>query len=208
MKTSIQYTNLDKAYQYYNKRLFGAQLPGCIITLQRKNSLGYFCAKNFQGKYSNDTTDEIALNPDYFDADENIIMSTLVHEMVHLWQHHFGNPSASGYHNWEWANKMESVGLMPSSTGQPGGEKTGFKMDDYIIEDDKFDVVTTEILKKNIIEWQSPKKSASAKLERKKKNKIKYTCEGCNTNIWGKPGLNVFCGECDLPFLEILSEDL
>jgi hypothetical protein len=29
------------------------------------------------------------------------------------------------------------------------------------------------------------------------KNKIKYTCPGCEANVWGKPDLNVKCGDCD-----------
>lgn len=36
--------------------------------------------------------------------------------------------------NEEWADKMEGIGLMPSSTGKPGGSRTGEKMADYAIE--------------------------------------------------------------------------
>ena len=35
----------------------------------------------------------------------------LVHEMVHLWHHHEGKPSRSGYHNTDWADKMATVGV-------------------------------------------------------------------------------------------------
>ena len=38
----------------------------------------------------------------------------------------------------EWAKKMEAIGLMPSKTGLPGGEKTGQKMTHYIIPDGLF----------------------------------------------------------------------
>lgn len=47
---------------------------------------------------------------------------------------HFGTPSRRSYHNKEWADKMESLGLMPSSTGLPGGNRVGQKMDDYILK--------------------------------------------------------------------------
>ena len=40
--------------------------------------------------------------------------------MTHLEQAHFGKPSRNGYHNKEWADLMERVGLMPSDTGAPG----------------------------------------------------------------------------------------
>src|SRR5262245_14971271 len=35
------------------------------------------------------------------------ILSTLVHEMVHGEQHHYGKPSRGGYHNKQWADWME-----------------------------------------------------------------------------------------------------
>lgn len=58
--------------------------------------------------------------------------------MCHEWQQHFGHPPARHYHNMEWAEKMISVGLMPSNTGQFGGKITGSRMADYIIEDGPF----------------------------------------------------------------------
>ena len=33
-----------------------------------------------------------------------------------------------------------------------------------------------------------------------KSNREKYTCPLCQANIWGKPGLNVLCGDCDTAF--------
>lgn len=87
------------------------------------------------------------MNPAYFAVcPPEEVMQTLVHEMVHLWQYHFGKPGRRGYHNKEWANKMESIGLMPSSTGQPGGKRTGDKMADYIIEGSVFDNLCQNLL--------------------------------------------------------------
>jgi len=34
------------------------------------------------------------------------------------------------------------------------------------------------------------------------RNKVKYTCLGCATNVWGKPGLSIASGDCDGPFEE------
>jgi predicted SprT family Zn-dependent metalloprotease len=76
---------------------------------------------------------ELALNPDHFicrtDAE---ICSTLGHEMTHVWQHQFGQPSARGYHNREWAAKMKTMGLQPSNTGAVGGKETGQQMTHYV----------------------------------------------------------------------------
>lgn len=132
--TNETYSELQTAYDHFNSELFGEKLPRCLITLQReKNTPGYFSAARFANK-SGQVTDEIALNPSYFGVTPLIeIMQTLVHEMVHLWQHHFGNPGRGRYHNEEWASMMERIGLMPSSTGQPGGKRTGDCMADYPI---------------------------------------------------------------------------
>lgn len=41
---------------------------------------------------------------------------------------------------------MESVGLMPSHTGQPGGRRTGEKMTHFIIQGGPFDLACDELL--------------------------------------------------------------
>ena len=80
-------------------------------------------------KDGKEVTDEIALNPSHFrDRSTEQSLSTLVHEMTHLEQHHFGKPSRAGYHNKQWAGMMKAVGLIPSDTGAPGGKEVGQKV--------------------------------------------------------------------------------
>ena len=130
---------LQHAYDVFNRELFQGTLPTCMLTLQReKTSVGYFSAARF-GNRLGQHTDEIALNPTYFSVVTILeTLQTLVHEMVHLWQHHFGEPGRGRYHNGEWAKKMEAIGLMPSDTGQPGGKRVGDQMSDYAIEGGEF----------------------------------------------------------------------
>ena len=137
--TTETYGELQAAYDVFNAELFGGSLPNSLITLQReRKSYGYFSAERFQ-KRDGTKTDEIAMNPLYFAVVPLVeIMQTLSHEMAHLWQHHFGTPGRGRYHNAEWAEKMEAIGLMPSSTGKPGGKKTGDSMADYPIEGGPF----------------------------------------------------------------------
>jgi predicted SprT family Zn-dependent metalloprotease len=137
--TSELYQALEKAYEHFNCELFDHQLPTVIFTFQRKSGvMGYFSPErwgNQRGKKCN----EIAINPSFFAQSRLIeICQTLAHEMVHCWQYHFGNPSRKSYHNLEWAKKMIEIGLMPSSTGEPGGKVTGQSMADYIIEEGLF----------------------------------------------------------------------
>lgn len=123
--TPQTYAELQLAYDHFNQALFSGELPPCLLTLQReKQTHGYYSAKRFVHRDGQSFTDEIALNPSFFSiVPPQEIMQTIVHEMVHAWQFHFGKPGRRGYHNQEWAEKMEAIGLMPSSTGQPGAPR-------------------------------------------------------------------------------------
>ena len=100
--TREAYGELAKAYDFYNRALFGGRLPQCLITLQRnKSTYGFFSGDRWAS--DNDTADEIALNPSHFaERDTEAVLSTLVHEMTHLEQHHFGKPGRGRYHNKAW----------------------------------------------------------------------------------------------------------
>lgn len=145
--TSEMYPELQKAYDHFNTRLFSETLPPCLITLNRlKRTKGYFSPQRFV-RHDGQITHEIAMNPAYFACRSlKETLSTLVHEQVHLWQEVWGKPSRRGFHNGEWAARMESVGLMPSSTGEPGGKRIGEKITHYIIEGGQFDHVSDELL--------------------------------------------------------------
>ena len=149
--TAEFYYFLCDAFDHFNSVLFSNKLPRCLITVQReKNSMGYFSPNrwgNKQGKKAH----EIAINPAYFANHKVVeIFQTLVHEQCHLWQHEYGQKkSRSGYHNAEWADKMESIGLMPSSTGDTDGLRTGQKMGDYPIPDGLFIQAARDLVTKN-----------------------------------------------------------
>lgn len=154
--TGAVYSELSKAYNFFNRRLFDGELPVCVITLQReKSSMGYFSRCRFV-RHTGEKAHEIAMNPSYFASiSKTEIMQTLVHEMVHLWQAEFGSPGRNRYHNKEWAQKMQSVGLMPSDTSAPGGRKTGDRMGDYVIEGGVFDSACQKLLTElpELISW-------------------------------------------------------
>lgn len=141
--TEATYQAFQAAYDHFNRELFGGLLRCCLITLQRRGrrTLGYYWAERFGEIGGSDRTDEIAMNPQHFlHRPMRETLSTLVHEMVHLWQQHHGKPGRGAYHNTEWAAKMKEVGLHPSNTGQPGGKEVGQQMSHYIVEGDAFAV--------------------------------------------------------------------
>lgn len=151
------YVTLSDCYDLFNARLFDGQLQGCVLTFEdRGQHCGYFRQGGFIGRDGTERRDEICLNPRHFLAKTGDLelLQTLVHEQVHQWQSRFGEASRRTYHNREWAEKMVSIGLVPSHTGRPGGKMTGQQMADYPAEDGRFLSVADEILaKRRLITW-------------------------------------------------------
>lgn len=212
--------------------------------------------------------DELAINPEYFLGGTLLeICQTLAHEQCHIWQYHFGKPSRRKYHNAEWADKMESIGLMPSDTGLPGGRRTGERMADYVIAEGRFLSVAKKFIADGFdlpwvdrrgvshepsqhafsasgvpvgfpqSDWQLVKKIGFSELESnfepgasfeictslalpsknkrdrsvenvvqfipaaKKVTRAKYRCDCCGAQAWGKPSLNIICGDCNVPYI-------
>jgi hypothetical protein len=94
--TKDQYETFVTGFEFFNGQLFSGSLPNdVLITLQRKaNTRGFFSRDRFQGRGDEAASShEIALNPDAFvGLTDEQIASTLVHEMVHHWQHVHGKP--------------------------------------------------------------------------------------------------------------------
>lgn len=245
--TEQTYSELQFAYDWFNQRLFGGELPACLITLQRnKRTMGYYSPDRFVDSQGG-RTDEIALNPEYF-AIQSIeeVLSTKVHEMVHLWQQHHGKPGRGKYHNQEWADKMLSIGLHPSSTARPGGKTTGDQMDHYIVEGPFLNACRELLATKFQISWydrypatqppkwdgeqspmghsQMPNESAPSPDQihspapasvnnslglvirtENSSNRLKYVCPECKAQAWGKPTLNLICGDCNVHLMASLT---
>ncbi|MBW4628217.1 MAG: hypothetical protein KME49_22570 [Brasilonema octagenarum HA4186-MV1] len=178
------------AFDFFNDALFDSKLPQCLLTLSAKGrSHGHFTPKRWS-KNSNSQSHEIALNPDLLRRRDTLIFEILVRQMVSLWQHDHGTPSRNDYHNAEWSAKMESIGLVPSDTGEPGGQKTGFRIRHYLQPESKIAQVLTTI-PTEFFPWRAePKNYAGVKCS----TRVKYTCPECGANVWGSsPKLKIKC---------------
>jgi hypothetical protein len=198
--TGQTYVPLLAAFAHFNRDLFADVLPDCLITLQRQaNAYGYFSPSKFAAIGGDDATvDEIALNPAHFRVcTPNDVSSTLVHEMVHLWQEHFGKPSRSGYHNEQWAAVMRRIGLQPSSTGAPGGKETGYRVSHYVIEGGPFDRSYTAFeASGQTIGWGDAFIRGN---EARKAKRETFVCPRCGRKVLGVPKTRVRCDwGCDL----------
>ena len=222
--TKSQFEAFENSYQYFNKKLFAGELPPVLLNLSRKSkAMGFVAPNRWKSSKKKKGTagdiHELSINPEILFMGMIEVFSTLVHEQCHIWQFTFGKPSRVGYHNKEFADKMISVGLMPSSTGKPDGKTTGQHMSDYPIEYGVFLKALNKMPKKyklpfvsveaeqkvfvQVGDEEEGEEGTEKPKETKKKNKIKYSCESCSTNVWGKPDLNIICGVCETPFSAI-----
>lgn len=199
--TALSFNALQTAFDFFNKELFGGRLPPAMILLHRKkNAKGYFWAERFGHRDLDDRIHEIAINPTVMRGrTDRDTLSTLVHEMCHLEQEAFGKPSAGGYHNREWGLFMDRVGLTPTSTGKPGGSRTGNHVTHMIEEGGPFDVACAKLLATGLSLPYSERvitRAEKVRAKAKTASKTKYTCPSCDLNAWGKPGISLICGEC------------
>jgi predicted SprT family Zn-dependent metalloprotease len=214
--TLLQFNALQKAYDFYNVRLFkpvfGELLPPVMLSLNdnHKNKyLGYYAFDRYVDE-NGTILSLINITPEHLNRSFTKVMSTLVHEMCHHYQYNFGVKKGrrSPYHNLEYARIMERVGLICSNTGQIGGKQTGIQMTHYILEKGKFEKLTLRApqslktpftLNKNVFRREeSDQRDDKIKAQ---KQKIKYECPLCNTKVWGKPNLEIRCIPCNANLL-------
>lgn len=198
---------LQDAYNYFKYHLFDNKLSPVVLTLNRKaRSMGYYRPNSWVSDRQ-ETLPEININPSILHMPATEVMQTLVHEMCHHYQFLFGKAGRGGYHNIEFSRIMFSVGLMCSSTGKPGGRITGESMADYFIEGGRFIQVFNEMPSEfllpfkpyeNTLSLVEPSIEVSVVNQTKDRSKVKYTCQSCGINTWGKPQLNLKCGDCNM----------
>ena len=201
--TTVEYTGLQEAFSFLNEKLFDGALKNVVIALQRKaRTGGHFAPDRFTHRVGDGARQEheIALNPDGFTGNsDEFVISILLHEMVHEWQHHFGKRPSRAYHDKQWAAKMESLGLMPSNSGMVGGKRTGAQMSHYIIPGGAYQQAFNELATSG---WklgiQSTIRPGGTKAP---PSKVKFTCPACGWNVWGKPDTEVVHKPCAVVML-------
>lgn len=195
--TTEVYQTLQQAFDHFNKELFANRLPQPILTLahnSRKKINGYYRAKAFTSRDGN-ITDEISLDPFAFSTKtDKELFSVLVHEMVHLWQFNLATKTSKTAHDRIWANRMELIGLMPSSTGEPGGKRTGARVTHYIIKDGAFEKAFNKL--DLPVNWRGGDLTRALK-KKGKPRRTKFTCPSCHANAYGKASLYIKCGYCN-----------
>jgi predicted SprT family Zn-dependent metalloprotease len=206
--TVAQFRAYQAAWDYFNRVLFGGELRPCLLVFRDGRPvkggvvLGHFAWDRWENA-GGELCHEISLNPQCLKRPIEETFGTLVHEMVHQWQQDHGRPPRAGYHDRQWAAKMAEVGLVASATGEPGGKPTGQRMTHYPAPGGPFLRAVERMPASVKLPWVTggsvsrAKAGPEAEKRAKKKNKVRYTCPGCDAHVWGKAGLAIACGDCD-----------
>ena len=205
--TVYHYQEFQRAFDFYNGKLFYGDVPQVLIVMTRRpRTHGYLATSRWADSETGDLLHELALNPvDFAMRSAEDVLSTLVHEMCHAWQQSRGlKPPRKGYHNKEWVERMEDIGLIPSNTGEPGGKQTGQSMTHYIDEDGEFQEQTMVLLDTG---WTIPYLDIPEEEKKRKNNRPKYVCPQCELQAWAKTGLAIACLNCKAQLAEEAPEE-
>ncbi|OIJ12970.1 hypothetical protein BKP35_10445 [Anaerobacillus arseniciselenatis] len=194
-------TELHKIYKKANEILFNNELPeDVVITIQsrgkRKGTLGWMYTKPVWEAGEDKELYEIniaseALKRDYFE-----IITTLIHEMVHVWNavgEVKDTSRGNSYHNKRFLASAIEAGM--EYTHERPHEKIGYSA-----------VTLTKETQNKIKFWGINKEAFAVSRKdlnaggqaKKKSNIIKWCCPSCDLIMRSsKPNVNVKCIDCD-----------
>jgi hypothetical protein len=172
----------------------GVRLPSMMLSFSRRASDGGAFTANRWSEDISERLHEVALHPAAVKAGPPIETSaTILHQMVHAWQHTHGTPGRRGYHNTEWAKAMVKAGLIPSATGTLGGARTGQRVLQYVAPGGLFETAFHGMPGDFYLPWSSFGAETGARGEKK----ATYDCPRCGITVWGRAALDLNCNICD-----------
>ena len=215
--TEELYRQLHFSAAYFNQELFQGRLPSVLITIEgmQRRTLGYTRPDHFANDAGN-KADQIALNVRRFHDRPLIdLFASLVHELCHVLQHHYGKPSRPGYHNREFAVIMLRVGLSPFG---PDGKSVGQHIDQRIMPGGPFEIAANKLIQSiQSIAWfearkqMLPSQSCHGQSRHASANArggsgraaFRCRCRGRGTRAWGAASLRMLCLRCQSQFQPI-----
>lgn len=217
---------LQLAADRINRDLFEAKLPEVAVCLDRRaGSRGYFRADALQCDDGR-VVDQIGLNPTHIAvAGPYEALRCLTRLRAHQWRQKIcaqasaGRAGTPGYCDKPLAKVLELIGLNPSSSGQPGGRRTGYGISDYVVEGGPFDLLAREMLiAGELLTWRDSAVSVAEefgfgsscrtiKQPKPRQTRSKFTCPNieCGQNAWAAHRAQLRCGFCDLPMQPVSS---
>lgn len=193
---------LLKVFRRANDRFFGGELPEPTITIQSTpGAYGHFCTDGHLWRSVDGDTYEININADKLDRPIENIITTLVHEMCHLYNHINGVQDCSRggtYHNKHFKATAEACGLQVEYDKRVGHGITspGDVMLDWILQEGFADI---EISRCDSAAAGDSKPNAQK--DKPKNHSIKYQCPICKCSVRATKKVNICCMDCIAPMI-------
>lgn len=195
---------LHKAFNVFNREFYGGKLPTPIIIVQtrgnKKNTLGWCTVYPiWQNDETKEQKYEINIVAETLNRGIYKVISTLLHEMVHL--HNLINgikdTSRGGtYHNTKFKEVAENHGLIIEYDTSIGHSPS------------KLNNISINLLEKSDINKNAFKIARMETVNISKKNTYrKYVCPGCGANVRATKKTFIICKNCMLDFIEEKDED-
>lgn len=201
MNTNIEtaISELHKVFHKLNDVLFNSALPEPAILIQnkgnKKNVLGWCSTQEiWVNKTTQERRYEINIVAEYLNRSVYEVVSTLLHEMVHLYNLVNGIKDVSRgnvYHNKKFKEAAESHGLIIEYN-----EKLGWSLSR--LNDNTKSIVDSMDLNKEA--FSLARMDFSNLAAGGKSSTRKYVCPQCGAIIRTSKELKVICGECLVPF--------
>jgi predicted SprT family Zn-dependent metalloprotease len=231
--TSQLYAKFEKCVTQIEQRFFTGKgkhaFPKIVMAINNRVSSCVVAFVQADALYDKSTAEKIqymGINPYYLDRSVKDVLSTICHELCHIYENAFIHIARNGYHDKQWEKLMLDCGLQPkylnksktavSHTIIEGGEFEKF-VRDFVEENGEdffslcsysriLDLKVRKELGLSEGEGDEPKPDNAGKTIKKyNRNKVKYTCPSCDAKVWGKTGLNIECSDCECSFTEELS---
>lgn len=182
-----------KMFNSFNDYYFGKELPKVIITFEagyKKGAYGWITT-NKEWKQGKEEKHCINISADYLDRDVYRVMSTLLHEMCHLYAMEKGiqDTSRAGiYHNKKFKQIAENHGLIVQEADKIGWSVTSPTPQTINFIDENCPITSFEVMMK--------KPEEKAKTAKTKQSSRKYICPCCGATVRATKELKIICGEC------------
>lgn len=200
------------AFEHLNKEVFDGKLSMPMLTFTRRqlSTLGYYTPAAWSDGGEKRLA-EISLNANAYNlVDAWEMYGCLAHEMLHHAQHEdaatWGDPGREGYHTKAFMDRAQALGFTVEGKGQrvattPAEGKIWGALqtmpEEALLPWEACTLIGDDGTPRGEGEDGEPKEEAPTPKPEPKQPKrgkrIRYTCPGCGSKVWGKSGLSILC---------------
>lgn len=196
---------LESAFDVFNKVYFENSLPKVVITIQSNpKNFGYITVHKVW-KDTEDSYHEINIGAEYLSRPIENVLSTLMHEMVHLYcmVNDIKDTSNGGrYHNKRFKAEAEKRNLKIEYAQYIGYSVTS--PTERLIEVIRENGLCTDInhfrtTGSSLVvppAGGEDKGTAGGSVGKKKTSTRKYVCQHCGISVRATKDVNIICGDC------------